>query len=255
MRLIDTHCHLYDSEAFSNPATALEEARRVGVDQVIVIGTNLETSRAAVGLGERFAGIFAAVGWHPNCAADYSPSALSELKALAQNPVCVAIGETGLDFHWDYATREQQERCLLDQLALASDLKKPLVFHCREAYPALLDILEDRKPGPHVFHCFAGNAADARRCQDLGAYFGIDGPITYPKADDLREVVKSLPRDRVILETDAPYLSPHPHRGEKNRPALLPLIAERLAQVWEISTDEVAEITTANARRLFFSHV
>lgn len=253
MRIIDTHCHLYDEEAFPNPAYAIEEARRHDVDKMIVIGTNVETSRKAVEMAERFSGVFAVVGWHPNYAADYTSDQLTELDKLASSPTVVGVGEMGLDFHWDYATREQQDRCLFDQLEWAKSINKPIVFHCREAYAALLEILEDRGVGASVFHCFAGTQDDADRALALGAFLGVDGPITYPKADDLRTTIAAAPRDRILVETDAPYLSPAPHRGKVNEPANVRYVVEALGKLWNVSTEEAAQITTQNAHRMFFS--
>ena len=253
MRIIDTHCHLYDAEAFPNPAYAIEEANRHDIDKMIVVGTNAETSRKAVELAERFVGVFAVVGWHPNCAADYSSDQIAVLDELAKSPTVVAIGEMGLDYHWDYATREQQEKCLFDQLEWAETIKKPIVFHCREAYDDLLTILEKRSVGPCVVHCFGGNEEQASRALALGAYLGVDGPITFPKSDELRAVIGSAPRDRILVETDAPYLAPVPHRGKPNEPANVRFVVEAIAKVWGVSTEQAAQITTENAQRLFFS--
>jgi TatD DNase family protein len=163
----------------------------------------------------------------------------------------VALGEIGLDYHWDYATPDQQRIALLDQLELARKLAKPVVFHCRDAYPDLLTILEEQPTHRYLFHCFAGNQEDARRALALGAMFGVDGPITYKKADALREVIAMIPRDRLVLETDSPYMAPTPHRGKPNRPAFVPFVNEGLAATLGISQEECASLTTANAKRFF----
>ncbi len=249
--LIDTHCHLNDLEAFPDPAATLTAAREAEVERLIVIGVDTESSRRAIELAETFESVFAVVGWHPNYTAKYEPASLNEIEAMLAHPRALAVGEIGLDFHWNYATLDQQRAALLDQLALAAALDKPVVFHCREAYPALLDILEARPTRPYLFHCFAGNADDARRAMALDAYFGVDGPITYKKADELRGVVQMLPKDRLVIETDAPYLTPAPHRGKPNQPAFVALVNSALAAMLGMSEEECAQLTTANARRFF----
>jgi TatD DNase family protein len=191
------------------------------------------------------------VGRHPNYAHAYERSELADYRELLSHPKAVALGEIGLDFHWDFATRNQQERALFDQLDLADELGKPVVFHCREAYPELLTILESRRAMRYLFHCFAGDADDAQRAVRLDCHFGVDGPITYKKADALREVIAGLPRNRVVLETDSPYMSPAPYRGKPNRPSYLPFIAQGLASVWDVSADFVAQETTTTARAYF----
>lgn len=254
MPWIDTHCHLYESEAFPDPARAIDEAAEAGVERLIVIGIDLETSRMAVDLADRFPAIFATVGLHPTHAGKYSPGLVQDLVGLAAHPKVVGWGEIGLDYYWDYSTPEEQDVALAAQLEIAEGLGLPVVFHCREAYPALLDRLEARwtgkTPPRFVLHCFAGTADDARRASALGAYFGVDGPVTYKKADGLREVLAGLPRDRVVIETDAPYLTPHPFRGERNHPRHIPLIGAKVGEVWGIDAQEQLE---SNSRALFLN--
>ncbi len=251
--MIDTHCHLNFPSAFPDPAAEIAYARESGVDRLIVVGCDLESSHKAVELANQFAEIYAVVGFHPTYTAHYTPEGLREVEEMLKHPKAVAIGEIGLDYHWDYATPEQQYRALRDQLDLAVSLDLPVVFHCREAYPDLLDLLEERRdPVPMLFHCFAGDATDARRAMALDCYFGVDGPLTYKKAEDLRTMVKDLlPRDRLVIETDAPYLTPTPHRGKPNRPGYVALVSSMLATVWEVSREEAAKQTTENAVRFF----
>lgn len=249
--MIDTHCHLNDADAFPSPTVAIEDARAAGVEKMIVIGVDGRSSRIALGIADDHEGVFASVGWHPNYAKDYSTEGLAELRELAAQSKTVALGEMGLDFHWSYATREQQEDCLYAQLEMASDFDLPIVLHCREAYPELLTILENQAPRRWIFHCFSGNADDARRAVDLGCWFGIDGPITYKKADALREIVRTLPRNRILIETDSPWMAPHPDRGKSNSPALLPLINAGLANVLGLTPSETDQLTTTNAVALF----
>lgn len=170
---------------------------------------------------------------------------------MLEHPKAVALGEVGLDNHWDEATPEQQERCLRDQLELAAGAGKPVVFHCREAYPRLLEILEALPKLRFVFHCFSGDKADAARAVALDAYFGIDGPVTYKKNVPFRELVARLPSDRLVIETDSPFLTPEPYRGKPNEPTLLPWVNRGLAGALGVSEEECAASTTANARALF----
>lgn len=298
--LIDTHCHLNLTEHFPDPAAEVEFARNMGVERLIVVGIDLPTSQIAIDLADRFQEVYAVAGIHPNHAADFTPAQIAPLRGMLAHPKVVALGEIGLDYHWDYATREQQYEALKAQLDLAEEQQTPIVFHCREAYEDLLDILEGRlgtrderqgtrddgrmtnddppttnhnphstphAPGPTPFipspspplplssapklllHCFAGTPQDAQRAIALGCYFGLDGPLTYKNAQALRDLVQTLPRNRVVIETDAPYLTPVPHRGKPNRPAYVAHVNSMLATLWQISQEETAEITTANATR------
>ncbi len=247
----DTHCHLNDEDAFPDPEAAVREARDSGVDRLVVVGVDTESSQKAVVLSERFENIWAVVGWHPNMAANFSLAELSRIEELAQHPKVVAIGEIGLDFHWTYATLEQQRLALEAQLDLAEKLNRPVVFHCREAYPELLTVLESRPARPYLLHCFAGSGDDAVRAMTLGCYFGVDGPVTYKKADDLRSVIRQIGIERLVVETDAPWLSPHPHRGKPNQPAWVGIVGEGLADTLGLSTETVKSITNQNADSFF----
>ena len=251
MRLIDTHCHLNLPDCYPDPEPEFQACREAGIG-LILVGVDPKTSRRAVELAETHEEVWAIVGRHPNYTHEAATSDLSEIRELLSHPKSVALGEIGLDFHWDFATRQQQERALFAQLDLAAELDVPVVFHCRQAYPELLAILVARVHStPMLFHCFAGNADEANRALDLGCAFGVDGPLTYKKADSLRAIVRTLPRDRVVLETDSPYLTPVPHRGKPNSPTYLPLICAELASLWEIGPDEGAALTTANAKAFF----
>jgi len=249
--LIDTHCHLNFPDKFPDPEKSIEEARLAGVDRLIVVGCNPETSRRAVELANAYAGVYAVVGWHPTYTKDYTRESLEEIEQMLTNSKVVAIGEIGLDFHWDFSTLEQQTVALMDQMDLAVRKKKPVVFHAREAYPELLDVLEQRPIHPYLFHCFAGDATDAQRALALGALFGVDGPITYKNAGELRAVIGSIPHDRLVIETDSPYLPPVPFRGHPNKPAYIVHINNALAGVLGISPEECAKLTTVNAEKFF----
>jgi TatD DNase family protein len=248
---IDTHCHLNLAEHFPDPAAAIKEAQDAGVARIIVVGIDLPMSRRALEIADAHDGVYAVVGVHPNSAAAYQASHLSEIEEMLRHPKAVAIGEIGLDYHWDFATPDQQRVALFDQLDLAESTGKPVVFHCRKAYPDLLSLLEKRKQLSWLFHCFAGTMADARRAVEIGAWFGVDGPITYPKSHELRDIVETLPRDRIVIETDAPYLTPAPFRGKPNHPSYVRFVSAGLAAILSLELDECAELTTANAERFF----
>jgi TatD DNase family protein len=251
VRLIDTHCHLYDSKAFPDPAVAMREAAEAGVDRAIVVGIDEDTSRQALELAKTIPGVYAVVGWHPTSARRYIPESLSAIEEMLAHPRVVAIGEIGLDFYWDKSTPDEQYRCLTDHLELAERSGKPVVFHCRDANDELLTFLEGRTKLPYLFHCFSGDENHARRAVALGAYLGVDGPITYPKNDALRTIFTSVPRDRIVVETDSPYMAPIPYRGQKNRPAWVTYVNKALAASIGISESECAALTTANAERFF----
>ena len=249
--LIDTHCHLNDAKAFPDPRAEIDAALALGVERLVVVGTAPEDWERAVAMAERFEEVWAIVGWHPNYTADYERASLGRLRELLAHPRVLALGEIGLDYHWSYADREVQHRALRDGLDLAVETGKPVVFHAREAYSDLLDVLEARPPHDYLFHCFAGTAEEGARGAALGARFGVDGPVTYPKAEGLREALRSLPFESLVVETDAPYMSPAPHRGKPNRPANARFVAEGLAKALGRTYEEVAERTTATARAFF----
>lgn len=262
---IDSHCHIHDDRAFPDPSATLAEAKSAGVWPVVVIGTHPEDWHRAIAFCESHPGVRCALGWHPNMTADYSASSLDELRSLLGRSEVVGIGEMGLDDYWDYAPRPLQEEALEAQLALAKEVGLPPIFHVRngkepavglDAYARLESVL--RRLGADrlgmdrfVVHCFAGSERDALAFLELGGYLGINGPVTYKKNEEFRQVVARLPRDRVVLETDSPYLSPVPHRGKPNQPAYVPLIGATIAELWGCSVEEVASQTSENARRLF----
>lgn len=251
IRLFESHCHLNDDRAFPDLEATLAEARGVGVERFMVIGIDATSSARAIELAECHEGVYASVGWHPNYAAQYTSAKLGRLRAMLEHPKAVAVGEIGLDYHWDYASPTEQARALQDQLALAADVGKPVIFHVRKAYDELLALLGPAAPARWVLHCFSGDDEHARRALAMGAYFGFDGPLTYPKSEATRRIAAMLPRDRVLIETDSPYLAPHPHRSKPNRPAWLTYVNDALAQVWGMGADECAETTFANAARFF----
>lgn len=249
--LIDTHCHLNDPKAFPDPHAEVEAALEAGVDSLVVIGTGPEDWDRATALAEQFSTVWAVVGWHPNSTADYTAASLVVLAEKLRHPKVIALGEIGLDYHWDYSPRDLQFSALHAQLDLATEVAKPVVFHARDAYSDLLDVLEARPRHPYLFHCWAGSAEEAARAVALGGLFGVDGPVTYPKAEALRDTLRQIPLDRLVVETDAPYMSPVPFRGKPNRPAHVREVTQGLAKALDLSFEACAEATTRNAKRFF----
>lgn len=257
--LIDTHCHLNFDAYDDDREQVLASAAAAGVKQIINPGIDPASNEAAVRLTQQFPAIFAAVGIHPNSTTDFTPAMLAPLREFATNPKVVSIGEIGLDYYWDKSPRDTQAKAFEAQLQLAAELELPVIIHNREASGDVLPILEawaadlppTLKDRPGVLHSFSAPAAYAERALAAGFYLGFTGPITYKKADDLRRVAARVPLDRILVETDGPFLTPHPHRGKRNEPAYIPLMVERLAALHQIDSAAMAKHTTDNARRLF----
>ena len=258
-RLVDTHCHLILPEMAGDVAETMERARRAGVHTVVVPGVDLETSRRAVALAESTPGVYAAVGLHPHYAEAWSAQARLELKAMAASPRVVAIGEIGLDYYRNLAPPEAQILAFRSQLDLAGELGRPVIVHSREALGDILTALEAwpaAAPGAGsrpvgVLHAYAGGPDEARRAIEMGWMLGVAGPITYPKADRLRQTLAGVPLSSLLVETDAPYLTPAPYRGRRNEPAHVALVAAGLATALDRVPADIDAATSANAARLF----
>jgi TatD DNase family protein len=251
--LFDTHCHL-DADAFDpDRAEVLARARAAGVSRFLNPAYDHDSSRRAVTLAAQHTEVYAAIGIHPNDVTALDGDGLRLLQVLACQPKVVAIGEIGLDYYWNTFPRERQQAGFKQQLHLAQELDLPVIIHCRDAYDDTLSILErSTLPGSRVLlHSFAGNGADAARAVANGYMLGIGGPVTFKKAESLREVVQEAPLDQLVLETDAPYLAPHPHRGKRNEPAYLRLTAEKVAELRRLPLEELARATTTSASRFF----
>jgi TatD DNase family protein len=257
--LIDTHCH-FNFEAFDADRDLLWQAARAhGVTRLINPAVDLATGAQALQLAARYSGVYVAVGLHPNETADYAPSLLTDIAQQAADAKCVAIGEIGLDYYWNESPKAQQWRAFEEQLNLAAQLSLPVIIHNREATADVLSILsawcaalpEARRERLGVLHSFSGDQADAERALALGFYLGFSGPITYKKADALRQVAARVPLARLLIETDAPFLTPHPHRGERNTPAHVRYVAQRLAELHNTTFEAFAAATAQNAARLF----
>lgn len=254
MEWIDTHCHLNDPAFDADREEARTRAREAGVSTLVCIGADLAGSRRAAHLSQE-PGIFAAIGIHPEAGAEWTSETADALRELyAQTPGIVAYGEIGLDYHWESVPREHQQQVFLEQIAFAATLSPtlPLVIHCRDAQDDVLMALHDSgTSAPVVMHCFTGDIDAARAVLDAGCLLGIGGVATFKKAQALREAIAFSPLDRLLLETDCPYLAPQPWRGRRNEPSYLPAIGQAVADAKSLSLEAVADATTANARRVF----
>ena len=258
--LIDTHCHL-DLEAFdADRETVLVRAAESAVTRVINPAVDLESGAAVLRLTENHTGVFAAVGIHPNSTARFHPDVLAQIESQARSTSkVVAIGEIGLDYHWDDSPKDVQRAAFEAQLALAARLGLPVIIHNREASEDIMAVLRSWLPTvpevlrarPGVLHSFSAPAAIADEALALGFYLGFTGPVTYKKADDLRAIAARVPADRLLVETDSPYLTPQAYRGQRNEPAYVRYVAERIAALRNLAIEEIAYQTTANAERLF----
>lgn len=254
LQFFDTHCHL-DEEAFRPDVDeVIQRALDAGVKQMLTIGITLQTSEAAVVLANDHDCLSAVVGIQPNYASQAAPSDWEEISRLSLHPQVVAIGETGLDRYWDHAPLDVQQDYFRRHLRLSREINKPFIVHCRDAEAEVLEMLEDdftNGPLNGVMHSFCGDTAMAARCVEMGMHISFAGMVTFRKNDELRAVAKSVPLNRLLIETDAPYLAPHPKRGKRNEPALVVLTAQCLAEVHGVSLEELAAKTTTNAQRLF----
>jgi TatD DNase family protein len=247
--LVDSHAHL-DNEAFAaDLPEILRRAREAGVERIVTIGTDVESSRRAQALAEAHADVWFAAGIHPQ-AAD-QPGDLDALRALAAHPRAVAVGETGLDFVKNYSSVPNQKDLFVRHLEIALEVDKPVTIHCREAHGDLFPILRAHAPLRGVIHCFSGTWPDAENYLGLNFYLSIAGPVTYPSATELREVVQRIPLDRILLETDCPFLPPQKFRGKRNEPSYVRFAAEAIATVQGLSVEEVMDATSRNAHNLF----
>jgi TatD DNase family protein len=252
--LFDTHAHLHFPEFTADLDAVLARARAAGVSGIVTIGTDVETSRAAIALADRHPDVYAAVGVHPHDAGAADDIALAEIERLARASArVVAIGEMGLDFFRNLSPPEAQERVFRWQLDLCRRLGKPALIHCRDAHAETLVICAAERVTEigGIMHCFSGDADVARRCLDLGLLISLAGPVTYPNARKLPEVVRLAPADRLVVETDCPFLPPQPYRGKRNEPAYVAITAARVAELRGEPPERLAERTTANARALF----
>jgi TatD DNase family protein len=256
MELIDSHAHIDFPQFAEDRDAMLDRARAAGVTTLLAIGTGPgpEKLDSALPFAEQHDWIYATVGIHPHEAKEVTPPHLDELAKLAKHPKVIAWGEIGLDYFYDHSPREVQQRLFRDQMDLAKEAKLPIIIHCRDAWPDCLNILEEawRPTGlGGILHCFTSTVEDARRGIEMGFLISFAGNSTYPKTQNLRDVAKALPLEKLLIETDAPYLAPQAFRGKRNEPAYVAEVARTLASVRNLSPDELAAATSENFRRLF----
>ncbi|MBI2353627.1 MAG: YchF/TatD family DNA exonuclease [Deltaproteobacteria bacterium] len=252
IKLIDSHAHIYYRDFAGDFDEMLQRAADAGVGAVLVVGTDIESSRECVELAERYSQLYASVGIHPHDAGRVTDGCFQVIRDLAlASPKVVAIGEIGLDFYRDRSPRDEQERVFRAFLRMALELDRPVIIHDRDAHERVLAILKEEGARRGVLHCFSGDSVMAAEAVGMGLYISIPGTVTYPANEALREVVAATGIDRMLVETDCPYLTPVPHRGRRNEPAYVRLAAERVAEVKGLALADVARITTKNCRDLF----
>jgi TatD DNase family protein len=252
VNLVDSHVHL-DHEQFQQDLDALiERAHEQGIRRMLTIGTGDGPPKldCAIRLAARYTGVSATVGVHPHEASKADAGTFDELRALLREACVLALGEIGLDYHYDFSPREAQREVFVEQLRLAREAGKPVIIHTREAWPDTVDILRREWQGPGIMHCFTGDAQQAREALDLGFHLSFGGVLTFNNAEAVRQAAAIVPDDRLLVETDAPYLAPVPHRGKRNEPAFMVETVRKLALVRGVEVEHIAEVTTRNFERL-----
>jgi TatD DNase family protein len=255
VKLIDSHVHLDDAKFDADRDATIERALAAGVECMLAIGTGNGPSdlEVAIRLADHYPFIYATIGVHPHDASQATPETWVRMRELASHSKVLAVGEIGLDYHYDFSPRDVQRAAFEQQLALAAESSKPIVIHTREAWDDTLAILRDNWRGAGIMHCFTGDEAHARQALDLGFHLSFGGVLTFPKAEEVRQAARLAPLDRLLVETDCPYLAPVPHRGKRNEPAFVVETARRLAEVRGEAPEAIAEATTRNFERLMFA--
>ncbi|MCQ9625551.1 TatD family hydrolase [Cetobacterium somerae] len=249
MKLVDTHCHL-DNEKFDEDRLEVIERIKENLEFCVNIGYDLASSKKSLELAKEYDFIYAVIGVHPIDIAEYSEEVEKELELLGKNPKVVAIGEIGLDYHWMTEPKEVQQERFKKQLELAEKLNKPVVIHTRDAMEDTVNILKEYPNITGVIHCYPGSLETAKQLVDR-FYLGIGGTLTFKNSKKAVEVVKDIPLDRIVIETDCPYLTPEPFRGKRNEPIYVEYVAKKIAEIKEISVEDVTKITTENAKKLY----
>lgn len=251
--LTDSHAHLDDEEFLADLEDVVERARQAGIRYIVNCGIDVRSCRRGIEMAERFKEIYVAVGIHPHNASTVTDDVLQVLAELSENSKVVAIGEIGLDYYRNLSPRSKQVEAFRAQIRLARRLGLPVVIHDRDAHGDTLKILKEERARDvgGVMHCFSGSWEMARECMQMGFYISFAGPVTFGQSRRLREIARQVPRDRLLLETDCPYLSPEPYRGKRNEPARVRLVAQEIARLKQMALEEIEEVTTTNAIRLF----
>lgn len=250
---IDTHVHLNADQYEEDLQQVIERAIEAKVEKMVVVGFDRKTIEKAMKLADEYEFIYAVIGWHPVDAIDCTPEDLEWIEQLAAHPKVVGIGETGLDYYWDKSPKDVQQELFRKQIHLAQKLKLPIVIHNREATGDVVKILREENAASvgGVMHCFSGSVETAHVCIAMNFMISLGGPVTFKNARQPKEVAKEIPLEHLMIETDAPYLAPHPYRGKRNEPSYVPLVAEEIARQKELTVDEVARVTTSNAIKFF----
>lgn len=253
MMLFDTHAHLNAEQFDTDLEEVIARAKAEEVERIVVVGFDKPTITRAMELIEEYDFIYAAIGWHPVDAIDMTEEDLSWIKELSFHEKVVAIGEMGLDYHWDKSPKDVQKEVFRKQIALAKEVNLPIIIHNRDATEDVVTILKEEgaEEVGGIMHCFTGSAEVARQCMDMNFYISFGGPVTFKNAKKPKEVAKEIPNDRLLIETDCPFLTPHPFRGKRNEPSYVKYVAEQLAELKGLTYEEIASITTENAKRLF----
>ncbi|WJY26739.1 MULTISPECIES: TatD family hydrolase [Sporosarcina] len=251
--LIDTHVHLNADQYEDDIDEVIQRALDAGVERMVVVGFDRPTITKAMELAEVHEFIYAVVGWHPVDAIDCTEEDLKWIEELAAHPKVVGIGETGLDYHWDKSPKDVQQALFRKQIRLAQKVKLPVIIHNRDATGDVVRILQEEEAHltGGIMHCYSGSVETAHQCIDMNFMISLGGPVTFKNARMPKEVAAEIPLEHLLVETDAPYLAPHPHRGKRNEPAYVALVADQIAELKGISAEEVAETTTRNAMNLF----
>ncbi|MEK5440167.1 TatD family hydrolase [Fredinandcohnia sp. FSL W7-1320] len=251
--LIDTHAHLNAIQYQEDLEEVIERAQSEGVEIIVVVGFDRETITRAIELADTYEFIYATVGWHPVDAIDMTDEDLKWIEELCSHPKVVALGEMGLDYYWDKSPKEIQKEVFRKQIALAKKVKLPIIIHNREATADIIEILEEEKASEvgGIMHCFTGSVEVAKQCMDMNFYISFGGPVTFKNAKKPKEVATEIPLDRLLIETDCPYLTPHPFRGKRNEPSYVKYVAEQIAELKGVTFEEIAQITSDNAKRFF----
>ncbi|MCP1143237.1 TatD family hydrolase [Lysinibacillus endophyticus] len=250
---IDTHVHLNADQYEEDLQQVIDRALAAKVEKMVVVGFDRKTIEKAMNLAETYDFIYAVIGWHPVDAIDCTEEDLQWIEQLAAHKKVVAIGETGLDYYWDKSPKEVQQELFRKQIHLAQKLNLPIVIHNRDATGDVVKILREENAASvgGVMHCFSGSVETARECIAMNFMISLGGPVTFKNARLPKEVAKEIPLEYLMIETDAPYLAPHPYRGKRNEPSYVPLVAEEIARQKELTVEEVAQATTSNAVRFF----
>ncbi|MGG0412454.1 TatD family hydrolase [Peribacillus simplex] len=251
--LFDTHVHVNAEQFNEDLEDVMERAKEAGVNNMVVVGFDRPTIKRAMELIEAYDFMYAAVGWHPVDAIDMTEEDLQWIEELSNHPKVVAIGEMGLDYHWDKSPKDVQMEVFRKQIRLAKKVGLPIIIHNREATADIVNILKEEEASMvgGIMHCFSGSAETALECINMNFYISLGGPVTFKNAKKPKEVAAAVPLDRLLIETDCPYLAPHPYRGKRNEPSYVKLVAEQIAEIKQLTIEEVSQATTENAKKLF----